>query len=65
MDHAVLKLYRGIRNVILRVSAKNPPSGKSGIEQNAILLGAHIDSTLPAPGAAEWVSFHDAELHHG
>lgn len=49
MDHDVLKLYSGIRNVILKVSAKQGLRG----EKDAILLGSHIDSTLPAPGAAD------------
>lgn len=46
MDHDVLKVYKGITNVILRI--KSP-----GEQNDAILLGSHIDSTLPAPGAAE------------
>jgi hypothetical protein len=53
MDHAVLKMYSGIVNVILRITAKQPPSGPSQIKKNAVLLNSHIDSTLPAPGAAE------------
>lgn len=51
MDHEVMKMYGGIRNVIMRISAKQPPSGK--YKRDALLLGSHIDSTLPAPGAAE------------
>lgn len=52
MDHDVLKIYNGVRNVIMRIRAKNPPSGKR-IDKDAVLLNSHIDSTLPAPGAAE------------
>lgn len=52
MDHDILKVYKGITNVILRIRAKSPPSVKR-IEKDAVLLGSHIDSTLPAPGAAE------------
>lgn len=52
MDHDVLKVYAGIVNIILKVRAKNPPSGKPA-EADTILLGSHIDSTLPSPGAAE------------
>lgn len=52
MDHDVLKVYAGITNVVLKISAKNPPSGKSD-GPDAVLLGAHIDSTLPSPGASE------------
>lgn len=50
MDHDVLKVYKGITNVILRIQAKGAARMK-----DAVLLGSHIDSTLPAPGAAEWV----------
>lgn len=52
MSHDVLKLYAGIANVILKISAKNPPSGKI-TDKDSLLLGSHIDSTLPSPGAAE------------
>lgn len=52
MSHDVLKLYAGITNVVLKISAKNPPSGKTAVN-DSILLGSHIDSTLPSPGAAE------------
>lgn len=52
MDHDVLKVYAGIVNIILKVRAKNPPSGKAAAK-DSILLGAHIDSTLPSPGAAD------------
>ena len=50
MDHEVLKIYSGIRNVILRISTKG--KGKT-VEKDTILLGSHIDSTLPSPGASE------------
>lgn len=53
MSHDVLKLYAGIANIVLKISAKEPPSGKPDGKQDAILLNAHIDSTLPSPGAAE------------
>lgn len=49
----MLKVYKGVRNVILKVSAYEPPSGPKRTDTDAILLGAHIDSTLPAPGAAD------------
>lgn len=51
MDHDILKLYSGIRNVIMRIQPK--PGMGLRAEKDAILLGSHIDSTLPAPGAAE------------
>ncbi|WRT66692.1 uncharacterized protein IL334_003653 [Kwoniella shivajii] len=56
IDHAVLKAYNGITNIILRMKAINPPSFNASavkVEKDAILLGSHIDSTLPAPGAAD------------
>jgi len=52
MEHDVLKVYKGITNVIMRIRAKNPPSGRKS-DKDAVLLNSHIDSTLPAPGAAE------------
>ncbi|WWC69875.1 uncharacterized protein I206_103818 [Kwoniella pini CBS 10737] len=56
LDHEVLKAYNGITNIILRLSSVHPPSYNSSIpkqQKDAILLGSHIDSTLPAPGAAD------------
>lgn len=54
MDHAVLKSYRGIGNIILQVGGVNTTRTIEGIPMNnAILLNAHIDSALPSPGAAE------------
>lgn len=40
-------MYSGIRNIILRISTPGRDSS------NALLLGSHIDSTLPSPGAAD------------
>ncbi|WVF71126.1 hypothetical protein IAT40_005923 [Kwoniella sp. CBS 6097] len=58
IDHEVLKAYSGITNIILKISAHNPPSynGSASVQDNkkdAVLLGAHIDSTMPSPGAAD------------
>jgi Zn-dependent M28 family amino/carboxypeptidase len=54
MDHEVLKVYSGITNVVLRISAKGKRKWEGGeVVKDAVLLGAHIDSTLPAPGASE------------
>ncbi|OCF60854.1 hypothetical protein L486_00497 [Kwoniella mangroviensis CBS 10435] len=56
LDHEVLKAYNGITNIILKISAKYPPSYNETAkrpEKDAILLGAHMDSTLPSPGAAD------------
>ncbi|WWC88985.1 uncharacterized protein L201_003900 [Kwoniella dendrophila CBS 6074] len=56
LDHEVLKAYNGITNIILKLTAFNPPSYNETApkpKKDAILLGSHIDSTLPAPGAAD------------
>lgn len=50
IDKEILKVYEGITNVILRISAKGRVKN---MEKDAILLGAHMDSTLAAPGASE------------
>lgn len=42
------KKYLGIENVIVRLS-----NGTEASKSNAILLNAHLDSTLPSPGAAD------------
>jgi hypothetical protein len=56
MDHAVLKSYRGIGNVILQIGGVNTTRTIEGdAMDNAILLNSHIDSALPSPGAAEYV----------
>ena len=47
-------MYKGITNIVLRISALDPPSGPRDPDaKDAILLGSHIDSTLPSPGAAD------------
>ncbi|KAJ9119852.1 hypothetical protein QFC24_005566 [Naganishia onofrii] len=54
MDHAVLKSYRGIGNIILQIGGVNTTRTIEGDPiNNAILLNAHIDSALPSPGAAD------------
>ncbi|EIW65964.1 hypothetical protein TREMEDRAFT_70376 [Tremella mesenterica DSM 1558] len=54
LDHEILKVYKGITNIILRITSLFPPSGPRDPEaKDAILLGSHIDSTLPSPGAAD------------
>jgi hypothetical protein len=54
MDHAVLKSYRGIRNVIFRISGINTTTTLEGEPiKNAVLLNSHIDSALPSKGSAE------------
>jgi hypothetical protein len=47
LDHDLLKIYSGVRNIIFRISTPGRNSS------NALLLGSHIDSTLPSPGAAD------------
>ncbi|WWD16980.1 hypothetical protein CI109_101414 [Kwoniella shandongensis] len=56
LEHEVLKAYVGVANIILQITAIHPPScnaSASHLDQDAILLGAHIDSTMPSPGAAD------------
>ncbi|ORX35606.1 hypothetical protein BD324DRAFT_660481 [Kockovaella imperatae] len=52
LDHDILKVYTGVRNVILEIRAKHPTSGRR-VEKDGILLASHIDSTLPSKGAAD------------
>ncbi|BFZ57962.1 hypothetical protein PYCC9005_005019 [Savitreella phatthalungensis] len=49
MGKVVMKQYADIENVVVRISSKRNPSSK----QNAVLVNAHLDSTLPSPGAAD------------
>ncbi|KAK8864706.1 hypothetical protein IAR55_001960 [Kwoniella newhampshirensis] len=56
LDHEVLKAYVGVANIILQITSIHPPSYNASaphLDQDAILLGAHIDSTMPSPGAAD------------
>lgn len=48
LGHPVWKQYYGMSNLIVRIS-----DGDEGSLDNALLLNAHIDSTLPSPGAAD------------
>lgn len=48
MDKLVWKKYYNITNVIVRLS-----DGTEASKANAILVNAHLDSTLPSPGAAD------------
>lgn len=48
MDKKVWKKYLGITNVVVRLS-----NGSASSKENAILVNAHLDSTLPSPGAAD------------
>ncbi|KAG8969548.1 hypothetical protein FRC03_001987 [Tulasnella sp. 419] len=48
MNKRVYKHYEKLSNIILRVS-----DGTAAGKEHAILLNAHVDSTLPSPGAAD------------
>ena len=48
MDKKVWKKYFGITNIVVRLS-----NGTSASKENSILVNAHLDSTLPSPGAAD------------
>lgn len=49
MGKVVMKQYTDIENVVVRISSRKNPRSK----ENAILVNAHLDSTLPSPGAAD------------
>ena len=54
MDHDVLKSYRGIQNIIFRVSGINTTTTLEGERiKNSVLLNSHIDSALPSKGSSE------------
>ncbi|KZO92928.1 hypothetical protein CALVIDRAFT_540603 [Calocera viscosa TUFC12733] len=46
--HRVYKAYHGLTNHIVRLS-----SGTEASKAHAVLVNAHLDSTLPSPGAAD------------
>lgn len=46
MGKKVWKKYLGLENVVVRLS-----NGTAASKANAILVNAHLDSTLPSPGA--------------
>lgn len=48
MGKRVYKTYVNLTNIIIRIS-DGTPAGK----EHAILVNAHLDSTLPSPGAAD------------
>ena len=48
MGHRVYKTYRGLSNIIVRVS-----NGTDASKEHAVLVNSHLDSTLPSPGAAD------------
>ena len=48
MGKRVYKTYVNLSNIIVRIS-DGTPEGK----EHAVLFNAHLDSTLPSPGAAD------------
>jgi hypothetical protein len=48
MDASVYKKYQSMSNVIVRIS-----DGTAAGKQHSVLVNAHLDSTLPSPGAAD------------
>ncbi|KIO27275.1 hypothetical protein M407DRAFT_73396 [Tulasnella calospora MUT 4182] len=48
MGKPVFKVYENLSNIIIRIS-NGTPAGKA----HALLLNAHVDSTVPSPGAAD------------
>lgn len=48
LGHPVWKRYYGMSNVIVRIS-----DGTNASRADSLLLNAHLDSTLPSPGAAD------------
>ncbi|KAH9839719.1 uncharacterized protein C8Q71DRAFT_905143 [Rhodofomes roseus] len=48
MGHRLYKTYVDLTNIVVRVS-----DGTQEGKQHAVLVNAHLDSTLPSPGAAD------------
>lgn len=48
MGKRLYKTYVNLSNIIVRIS-DGTPEGK----EHAVLINAHLDSTLPSPGAAD------------
>jgi Zn-dependent M28 family amino/carboxypeptidase len=48
MGKRLYKTYANLTNIVIRVS-DGTPEGK----KHAVLVSAHLDSTLPSPGAAD------------
>ena len=48
MGKRLYKTYRDLSNIVVRVS-----NGTDAGKAHAILINAHLDSTLPSPGAAD------------
>ena len=48
MGKRLYKTYRDLSNIVIRVS-----NGTDAGKTHAILVNAHLDSTLPSPGASD------------
>ena len=48
MNKRLYKTYVGLTNIVVRVS-----DGTDGGKAHSVLVNAHLDSTLPSPGAAD------------
>ena len=48
MNQVIYKSYQNLTNILFRISNSRPESKSLGL-----LLNAHLDSTLPTPGAAD------------
>jgi Zn-dependent M28 family amino/carboxypeptidase len=48
MGKRLYKTYADLTNIVIRVS-----DGTSEGKKHAVLVSAHLDSTLPSPGAAD------------
>ncbi|WBW73084.1 ER metallopeptidase Erm1 [Schizosaccharomyces osmophilus] len=48
MNKYVIKKYHGLKNIAVRLS-----NGTDASKEEAVLVNAHIDSTLPSPGATD------------
>ncbi len=48
MGKRLYKTYTDLTNIVIRVS-----DGTSEGKEHAVLVSAHLDSTLPSPGAAD------------
>jgi Zn-dependent M28 family amino/carboxypeptidase len=48
MNKRVYKTYVNLTNIVVRIS-----DGTSATKEHAVLVNAHLDSTLPSPGAAD------------
>lgn len=48
MGHRLYKTYVDLTNIVVRIS-----DGTDAGKEHAVLVNAHVDSTLPSPGAAD------------